>query len=382
MIQYKVTGNIVKYKNADNIDIHSWQKIFKNDNPIIARQNAIKFYNNILAEIEEAGEKVEDKITTGGDAWDDMGLGIGVYLEIVDPFEKFWDKVDIPYEPTYPLGTELEEFIKEELGLDDEDDFEYYEEDYQWIILGVGKGIYATPPWFITGLENEIKIYDFFNYDKNGFETNASCFDHNDGKIKEHRILKIPYNWNSYNERQHYDKKIIQQEKADPEVVKYLDLIKNGEGKQVEFKATLNYCKKEKQKKDYIKLAIAKTIAAFLNTDGGLLFIGVNDNGDIGGLQDDYQTFESENKKDSFRRALNNIIRDFLGKECHQHIDAKFQAHNGLDFMVVTVDNATFPLTLKNNKEKEFYIRGVSDTEKLDIEETIKWVLEKFKKEK
>ena len=57
MIQYRVSGNIVKYKSPDNIDIHSWSETFADDNHIAARQKAIKYYQDILAEIEET-EKI------------------------------------------------------------------------------------------------------------------------------------------------------------------------------------------------------------------------------------------------------------------------------------------------------------------------------------
>jgi len=382
MIQYKVSGSIVKYKSADDIDIHSWTQIFADDNPLIARQKAIKFYNDYLLVIKEDGENIEAKITKGGDSSDDIGLGVGVYLEIKDPFEKLWDKVNIPNPPIYGLGTDLEDMIKELVSngdLESEDDFEYCEDDFQWIITGIGDGIFATAPLFIHGLENEIAIYEYFNYDKNGLEITVPCFDHNKKKIIEHKILEIPFDWNRYNQLCLTDTSIIKQEKLNREAEKYLELIKKGEGKQVEFIATLCFDIREQQKNEHIKLSIAKTLAAFLNTDGGLLFIGINDNGDICGLENDYQTFESENKQDSFRRKLNNIIRDFIGKECHQYIDAKFYSHNDKEFMVVTVNKSSFPVTLTNKSEKEFYIRGIADTEKLDIAETIKWVLDRFK---
>lgn len=380
MIQYKVSGNIVKYKNADNIDIHSWKEIFTDDNPLIARQNAINFYSNILAEIDEAGEKIEDKITTGGDAFDDTGLGIGVYLEITHPFEKLWDKVAIPHSPNCGLGSDLEGMIKELVDngdIEDESDFQYWEDDFQFIILGVGKGIFATPPWFIRGLENEIKIYNFFDYDKNRLETTVSCFDHNKKKLIEHIILKIPYNWDNYNQQCLYDIKTNQSEKADYEL-DYLQVIKNGEGHQVEFKATLFFDIEKKQKNDNLKFSISKTIAAFLNTKGGILFIGINDNGEIEGLENDYQIFNSGNKKDSFHKSLDSTIKHFLGKNCYKYIDAKFHSFNDKDFMVITVKKSLYPVILRNKNEKEFYIKAGATVEKLDIEETIEWVLGNF----
>ena len=378
MIEYKISGNIVKYKNADQIDIHSWEETFTDKNPISARTEAIKRYKDILSEIKDAGHSLEEKLTKGGDPFDDLDLGIGVYLKIVDPYDKTWDGIEIGLADG--LGTELEasKWVWTDGGNDVED---FPIDDYEWRIIGVG-GFGSSAPLLIDGLENEMTIYKFFKYDMNGFETNAPCFNHNDGKIKEHRILKVPFDWNAYNEMQSYDIPVQETKKIESDVTKYLDIIKNGEGKQVEFKSTLNYCEKEKGKKDYIKFAIAKTIAAFLNTNGGLLFIGVGDNKELKGLENDYQTFGSENKKDSFNQSLNSLIKDYFSKDCHQHIDAKFHTNDELDFMVVTVAKSLYPVTLKNKSEKEFYIRGIAATEKLDIEETIKWVLEKFKGEK
>ena len=50
-----------------------------------------------------------------------------------------------------------------------------------------------------------------------------------------------------------------------------------GETKDTEFKSTLSLDLKTNKKEKYIQEAIIKTIAGFLNTDGGTLLIGVND---------------------------------------------------------------------------------------------------------
>jgi ATP-dependent DNA helicase RecG len=53
-------------------------------------------------------------------------------------------------------------------------------------------------------------------------------------------------------------------------------LIKDGEGKTIEFKAELPNSN-----------TLAKTIIAFSNTGGGKLIVGVNDQGEIIGLEPD-----------------------------------------------------------------------------------------------
>jgi hypothetical protein len=246
----------------------------------------------------------------------------------------------------------------------------------------------------VKGLENEIIIYDFLSYEKKGFEAKARCFDHNDGKIKEYRILKIPFDWNEHSivEQQSNEKKIKQIEMASPEdiietaapeVIKYVNLIKKGEVKNLEFKSTLCFCENKKTNENYIKFAVAKTIAAFLNTDGGLLFIGINDKKEIIGLENDYRMFNSEDKKDSFLKTFANTMKTYIGNGNLPNIKEEFLTYNGLDFMVVKVFPSSNRVYLTNEKkEKEFYVRSGSTSQKLDVEECVIYALEKLKNKK
>jgi hypothetical protein len=59
------------------------------------------------------------------------------------------------------------------------------------------------------------------------------------------------------------------------------ELIRKGEGTQLEFKRTIDTAAK-----------IAKTLAAFANTSGGILLIGVEDNGNIKGVDSEQREME------------------------------------------------------------------------------------------
>src|SRR5260370_15920823 len=66
------------------------------------------------------------------------------------------------------------------------------------------------------------------------------------------------------------------------------ELIKRGESKTLEFKSTLRWSLKEnRQDNKGVTHAVLKTIAAFLNTEGGDLLVGVADNGSIVGIERD-----------------------------------------------------------------------------------------------
>ena len=86
------------------------------------------------------------------------------------------------------------------------------------------------------------------------------------------------------------------------------DLIAQGEGEFVEFKSTLRWNLKAEKKDKNITHAITKTIAAFLNTDGGILLVGVGDDGEVMGLEAD--RFDNEDKMLLF---LTDSIKTQLG---------------------------------------------------------------------
>ena len=66
--------------------------------------------------------------------------------------------------------------------------------------------------------------------------------------------------------------------------------------------------------------AVLKTIAAFLNTDGGDLLIGVSDDGSVVGIERDQ--FDNNDK---FMLHLSQVVRNGLGDRAGTCIDPKVQ---------------------------------------------------------
>ena len=107
------------------------------------------------------------------------------------------------------------------------------------------------------------------------------------------------------------------------------ELITQGETKTLEFKSTLRWNLKEDRKDDKaVTHAVLKTIAAFLNTDGGDLLIGVSDNGSVVGIERD----QLEND-DKFMLHLAQVVRNGLGDRastCNRPKNTGCAGQNGL----------------------------------------------------
>ena len=113
--------------------------------------------------------------------------------------------------------------------------------------------------------------------------------------------------------------------------------IKKGESDFLEFKSSLRWDYRQEIKNKLLEQVVAKTISAFLNSNGGILLIGVNDNGAILGLEKDYSTLSKSNP-DGFVLALTTLINNSLGKKSHKYISAKIVSLGGKDVCVIKME--------------------------------------------
>ena len=158
-------------------------------------------------------------------------------------------------------------------------------------------------------------------------------------------------------------------------------MIKQGESKTLEFKSTLRWNLRENRKDDkLITHSVLKTIAAFLNTAGGDLLIGVADNGSVTGIERDQ--FESD---DEFMRHLAQAVRNGLGERASTCIDPKTQIVKGKTVCVVSCQRSPEPVLLrwKGLEEAEigdFYVRSGPGSVKLSPGSAEEYIKTRFSK--
>lgn len=156
--------------------------------------------------------------------------------------------------------------------------------------------------------------------------------------------------------------------------IDWVELIQKGESNFVEFKSTLRTCLKEQKPMKYISHSIAKTVGAFLNSDGGTLFIGVDDDGKILGLDSDYQFLKKSNQKDDFKLQFDNLIRNYIGKENLTDIKGDFVSIEGKDIFIVKVDPSSKPVFISQNGKDEFFVRASASTLAYSTREALEYI--------
>ena len=157
------------------------------------------------------------------------------------------------------------------------------------------------------------------------------------------------------------------------------ELLNQHESKTLEFKSTLRWnLREEKKDPAIVTHSVLKTIAAFLNTEGGDLLIGVADDKSIVGV--DADRFDSEDK---FLLHLSHVIGAALGDRAGTCVDAQMEIVEGKTVCLVSCQRSPEPIYFKwrgieEHEEGDFYVRSGAQTVKLNPESATEYVRTRF----
>lgn len=154
-------------------------------------------------------------------------------------------------------------------------------------------------------------------------------------------------------------------------------VIKEGESNRVEFKSTLYTNLKTGEKDKRMEKAVLKTLVAFLNSDGGTLLVGVEDNGNIMGV--DIEAFDS---RDKMSLHITHLISAQIGDEYLPFIRFRLvdfgKKESGKDKIVVIFEcrPTSSPAFFKEPKEgiEIYFVRSGPSTVELTGMDLLKYV--------
>jgi len=159
------------------------------------------------------------------------------------------------------------------------------------------------------------------------------------------------------------------------------DIINEGESNELEFKSSIrwNYHTETIDKK--LETVILKSISAFTNGDGGTLIIGVDDEGEVLGLERDYTSLGGT--KDEFELHLRNLINQSFNKTfATSGLTIKFIPINEKEICRIDILKGTKPLYLEvvDNGQKidKFYVRSGNTSQELGVKEISEYINSRF----
>jgi hypothetical protein len=151
------------------------------------------------------------------------------------------------------------------------------------------------------------------------------------------------------------------------------NIINLGEGKRIEFKESLSLDKKTKTKNKVLEHSCLKTIAAFLNSEGGDLLIGVSDKKEIIGLEEEIEKFHKTN--DKFLLHLKNLIQRSIGEKFYAYVDYDLIKIENKYITHVNVKESDSEVFLDGD---EFFVRSNPSTDRLEGQRMIDYVKRRF----
>jgi hypothetical protein len=154
-------------------------------------------------------------------------------------------------------------------------------------------------------------------------------------------------------------------------------LIRRGEDDGLEFKSSFRFDYRQRKVNKALEAVIMKTLAGFMNAQGGSLLIGVADDGSITGLESDYQTL---NRKDSdgYTQLLMSTVADKLGTPACRLLRVLFHRLDDKEVCRILVLPSPVPVYAKEDNQSKFYIRTGSGTREMGIQEAVGFIKTKW----
>ncbi|MCI0490992.1 MAG: DUF853 family protein [Blastocatellia bacterium] len=148
------------------------------------------------------------------------------------------------------------------------------------------------------------------------------------------------------------------------------DLIAGGENESVEFKQSARWNLKKEARDENLELAIVRTVAGFMNSGGGTLLIGVDDRGQIVGLDYDFRLFtKADRTRDKYGLWMMTLLKNCIGKaQTSANVKILFEAVDGKDICRIDTppaNRAVYVNTPGTPEDADFYVRMGASTQKL-----------------
>jgi serine/threonine protein kinase len=118
---------------------------------------------------------------------------------------------------------------------------------------------------------------------------------------------------------------------------------------------------------------VLETLAAFLNTDGGTLIIGVKDDRTIAGIEIDYPRVKPRSS-DGWRLTFDHLVTHELGAEVMKCIDLQLEPWQDHTIAVIRCLPRQEPTWIGD----ELYVRCTASTERLSTRHAVAWCRQRW----
>ena len=153
------------------------------------------------------------------------------------------------------------------------------------------------------------------------------------------------------------------------------DLAAAGERPTVEFKESVRWDTRRAVVNEDLKDEIPKEIAGFMNAEGGVLLVGVANDGSIQGLASDAESIRRNPTIDGVLLLVADLLRSSLGGGLAGVVSMAVVDVDGRSILALSTGPAPRPVFVKRGDRSVFFTRIGTSTPELDARETVEYVL-------
>jgi hypothetical protein len=155
------------------------------------------------------------------------------------------------------------------------------------------------------------------------------------------------------------------------------DLIAAGESQTTEFKSSARWNVHTGQNDPKLGQIIVKGVCGFLNAEGGTLLVGVSDNGDILGIENDFSSLGTKQDTDGYELFLRQLLDSSLSAPTAATVRIRFPEAQGKTVCQISVAASGRPVFAKPVKggaeATEFWVRVGNATKQLHGDDLLKY---------
>lgn len=122
-----------------------------------------------------------------------------------------------------------------------------------------------------------------------------------------------------------------------------------------------------------LELEVLETMAAFQNTDGGTVVVGVSDDRTVIGIEEDFPLVGGT--RDGWRLTLDNLASKYLGKDAMCCINLEVEPWNGRTIAIIQCSRRKREPTWIGDL---LWVRRTASTEQLSPREAVAWCRERW----
>jgi type I restriction enzyme R subunit len=139
------------------------------------------------------------------------------------------------------------------------------------------------------------------------------------------------------------------------------EIVAGDEDYTVEFKSTARWDLHQGQRSKLIEDGVVKTVAAFLNTDGGTLLIGIGPDREAVGLEHDYRQVKPSNG-DGFVNWLTTHLVNALGQAAVMRTRARITDYQSREICRLDVAASPVPVWATTSKESNVFFARMNNS--------------------